>query len=100
MLRLGNCFDLLDPENVLSLKALHDAMLKQWSRTGAKIPKNGNQHKNLDCAIFNYLYKQADGSPQPIDSARAVYVSTEANKRIWTRSWIYEEAHIQLCVRS
>jgi hypothetical protein len=57
---------------------------------------NGNQHKNLDCAVFNNLYIEAEAGPKPIDSARAVYVPTESAKRIWERSWIYEEAHIQV----
>jgi len=28
------------------------------------------------------------------------YVPTESAKRVWKRSWIYEEAHIQICVRN
>ena len=32
--------------------------------------------------------------------SRAVYVPTQSAKRIWKRSWIYEEAHIQICVRN
>jgi hypothetical protein len=54
MIRLGNCFDLLDPANVKSLKALHAAMMQKWHQTDAEIPENGNQHKNLDYAIFNH----------------------------------------------
>ena len=56
MIRLGNCFDLLDPANVRLLKVVHDAMLKRWAASGSKIPRNGNQHKNLDCAVFNDFY--------------------------------------------
>ncbi len=100
MIRLGNCFDLLDPANVQSLKALHAAMMKKWRQTDAEIPENGNQHKNLDCAIFNHYYTLANDASRPIDTARAVYVPTESAKRIWKRSWIYEEAHIQICVRN
>ena len=100
MIRLGNCFDLLDPENIQTLKAQHDVMMEQWRLAGLVVPRNGNQHKNLDCAIFNFLYDQAKSDGSPIDSARAVYVPTEARKRIWSRSWIYEEAHVQICVRS
>lgn len=100
MIRLGNCFDLLDPGNVQSLKAMHAAIMTKWRRTGSEIPKNGNQHKNLDCAIFNVFYDLAKDDKNPIDAARAVYVPTESAKRIWKRSWIYEEAHIQVCVRN
>ena len=35
-----------------------------------------------------------------IDTLRCVYVPTEGKKRAWLRSWIYEEAHIQICVRN
>lgn len=100
MVRLGNCFDLLDPLNVQSLKVLHAAMMKQWHKAKAEIPENGNQHKNLDCAIFNHFYTLAAADLRPIDTARAVYVPTQSAKRIWKRSWIYEEAHIQICVRN
>jgi len=100
MIRLGNCLDLLDPANVQSLKALHAAMMQKWHQTDAEIPENGNQHKNLDCAIFNHYYSLAGEASRPIDTARAVYVPTESAKRVWKRSWIYEEAHIQICVRN
>ncbi len=99
MIRLGNCFDLLDPTNVRLLKAVHDGMLEKWAASGSKVPRNGNQHKNLDCAVFNEFYLRTEATRKPIDSARAVYVPTESAKRIWERSWIYEEAHIQINVR-
>lgn len=100
MIRLGNCFDLLDPGNVRTLRVVHDDMIEDWRARGIEIPRNGNQHKNLDCAVFNDLYHLSDHGGWPIDTTRAVYVPTEAGKRVWTRSWIYEEAHIQICVRN
>ncbi len=100
MIRLGNCFDLLDPANVRLLKNMHDVMLEKWAASGSKIPRNGNQHKNRDCAVFNEVYLRAEARLKPIDSARAVYVPTESAKRVWERSWIYEEAHIQINVRN
>ncbi|HZL38444.1 MAG TPA: hypothetical protein VFC78_24230 [Tepidisphaeraceae bacterium] len=96
IVRLGHCLDLLDPTNVLTLKQFHDETLLKWKAANIAIPKNGNQHKNLDCALFNLFYDQ---SRVPIETARAVYVPTESSKRAWKRSWIYEEAHIQICVR-
>jgi hypothetical protein len=100
MIRLGNCFDLLDPANVQSIKGVHAAMMKKWHSTDTEIPQNGNQHKNLDCAVFNHFYELAAEKSRPIDTARSVYVPTKSAKRIWKRSWIYEEAHIQICVRN
>ena len=96
IIRLGNCLDLLDPLNVATLKRFHDDTLAKWRAAKAEIPRNGNQHKNLDCALFNLFYGQSE---VPIETARAVYVPTESAKRAWPRSWIYEEAHIQICVR-
>jgi bisphosphoglycerate-dependent phosphoglycerate mutase len=76
-------------------------MLEKWTASGwKKIPRNGNQHKNLDCAVFNEVYLQSEARRKPVDSARAVYVPTESAKRIWERSWIYEEAHIQVNIRN
>lgn len=95
IIRLGHCLDLLDPVNVATMKQFHDETLVKWRAAKSEIPKNGNQHKNLDCALFNLFYDQSAG----IETARAVYVPTEAAKRVWPRSWIYNEAHIQICVR-
>jgi hypothetical protein len=97
VIRLGHCFDLLDPANVSTLKEFHNRAVANWQASGVEIPKNGNQHKKLDCAIFNLLY-DVQREPQ-IETARAVYVPTGSVKRVWTRSWIYEQAHIQVCVR-
>ena len=39
-------------------------------------------------------------APTPIDTCRGVFVPTDKAKRAWRGSWIYEEAHIQICVRN
>lgn len=96
MIRLGKCFDLLDSSNVKELRRFHDSLLAQWRSLGEEIPENGNQHKKLDCAILNAYY---NAQPE-IETCRAVYVPTDGNKRVWKRSWIYEETHIQICVRN
>ncbi|MGA2583479.1 MAG: hypothetical protein ABSG31_09410 [Tepidisphaeraceae bacterium] len=96
IIRLGHCLDLLDPANVSTLKGFHNATLAKWRAAKNKIPRNFRQHKKLDCAIFNLYYHSA---VTPIETSRAVYVPTESAKRAWPRSWIYEQAHIQICVR-
>lgn len=75
-------------------------MLTKWNTEGTGGPSNFRHRRNIECAVFNYLYDDAAAEGKPIDSARAVYVPTDRNKRIWRGSWIYEEAHIQVCVRN
>jgi len=100
MIRLGNCFDLLDPKNVAALKAVHQSLTAKMEVDGLEVPANERHHHNLDRAVFNFLYLQAETAGTPIDSARAVYVPKSTTKRVWRGSWIYDEAHIQICVRN
>jgi hypothetical protein len=100
MIRLGNCLDLLDPENVRLLKRTQHDIIGNWRLAKLPIPQNYRDKKSLDCAIFNLIYTQSDSVPTPIETSRAVYVPTAKAKRVWTGSWIYEEAHIQICVRN
>jgi hypothetical protein len=100
MIRLGNCFDLLDSRNVEALRKAKDGMIKMMRREKIEIPKNRRIYKSLDCAVFNSFYQQVEDEGEPkIDTARAAYVPTESRKRIWEASWIYRDTHIQLCVR-
>lgn len=101
MIRLGFCFDLLDPYNVNYLKDAHDAYLDACNIDGEPIPQNVNQSKFLDCAVFQFAYAVIEKSARkPVDTSRAVYVPTGKDKRIWPRSWISHGAHIQICVRN
>lgn len=100
MIRLGNCLDLLDPENVKWLTGVHDDMMQTWrGMKGVRIPRNVRDKRSLDCAILNWVYSESDSEPLPIETSRGVYVPTDKKKRAWQGSWIYGEAHIQICVR-
>jgi hypothetical protein len=99
MIRLGNCLDLLDPDNVRWLKGVHDDMMDKWRKAKVQIPVNVRDKRNLDCAVLNWVYTQSEAAPTPIETSRGVYVPTDKAKRVWRGSWIYEEAHIQICVR-
>ena len=101
MIRLGSCFDLLEPSNALKLKAFYDRLKRESERAGKKLPKNYNARKKLDCAVFEYaatVFEQEEG--ESLDSIRAVYVPTSGKERLWERSWLYHETHIQLCIRN
>jgi hypothetical protein len=99
MIRLGNCLDLLDPENVRSLRRTYDAILPTWRAQNATIPRNVLAKKGMDCAIVNYVYADSDTTATKIETSRGVFVPTKSAKRVWPGSWIYDEAHIQVCVR-
>jgi hypothetical protein len=100
VIRLGNCFDLLDPGNVLVLREFYNKMVEDMKANGITLPQNVQTHRMLDCAIFNYMYSDCEQAGKPLDSARAVYVPTSPLKRICKGSWISEETHIQICVRN
>ena len=102
MIRLGNCFDLLEPDNVEYLQQIFVEYKKDMELLGMALPRNTRKYRKLDCAVFEYTYKfiHADMPNHPIDTARAVYVPTGGERRVWERSWISRDAHIQLCVRN
>jgi hypothetical protein len=100
MIRLGFCFDLLDPYNVKYLEQIHDEYATIERDAGRKTLENANNHKYLDCAAFQFAYALIEEvDSQRVDSARAVYVPTGNGKRVWKRSWISRDAHVQICVR-
>ena len=100
LMRLGNCFDLLDSENTRALKIFKASLDLKYAQRSVPMPTNHRENMNLDCLVFNSFYMASDASSHSVESARAVYVPTESKKRIWSRSWIYENAHIQICVRN
>ena len=102
MIRLSNCFDLLDPDNVQALEVHYSQFSTDCAENNIEIPKNYRSKKRTDCAVFEYVYGVNDQSDIKIDTCRAVFVpSMSASKaRPWTSSGIFHGAHIQLCVRN
>ena len=102
LVRLGRCFDLLDPSNAALLGQAHGRLAAAMAAIGKPMPRNMNTHKFLDCAVFNWLHDKLDASGLGFDSCRAVFVPLQAKRglpRLWVRSGVFEGAHIQLCVR-
>jgi hypothetical protein len=100
VIRLGACFDLVDPGNITRLKAFHDALAAEIRNGGDVPPVNVRNHRLLDCAVFNYIYEQSELAKKPLDTARGIYIPTSEKKRVYQGSWISVETHIQLCVRN
>lgn len=101
-IRLGRCLDLLDPSNTALLTDAHRDLRLVLGAIGAKVPKNANHHKYLDCQVFNYLYSKLDEKGFVYETCRAVFVPMQKGRgmaRLWERSGVFEGAHIQVCLR-
>jgi len=55
VLRLGNCFDLLDTGNVAVLRDFHEKYVAKIQVAGLGLAVNVWNRKSLDCAVFNRL---------------------------------------------
>lgn len=106
MIRLGNCLDLLDPDNAMLLRSFHDRLSQTLAERGESLPQNQNANKYRDAAVFQSYYAHVAEQGTPLDSARAVYVPTPGTSgldgggtRLWTRSWLTLDAHIQIVIR-
>lgn len=100
MIRLGRCFDLLDPRNGELLDRAHQGAARMFEFADRTLPDNANHHKYRDCIVFNYFYQRMAESGRNIDTSRAVFVPMGSADRYWPRSGVYRGSHIQICVRS
>jgi hypothetical protein len=106
MIRLGFCFDLLDPDNAADLKSFHDDYVETQKALGLPVPINHRRHKNLDKAIFEYAYAAIEeeserrGEKAKVDTCRGVYVHPNSGGRLWKASWVEHGTFIQLLVRN
>jgi hypothetical protein len=107
MIRLANCLDLLDPENAIGLRAFHNELDATARADGKSLPSNHNTKKYRDCFVLEAYYAHSERTGDRIDTGRGVYVPTPGQTsiggggvRLWDRSWLTLDAHIQICVRS
>jgi hypothetical protein len=101
LVRLGRCIDLFDPTNTQLLDDAHENYLNHCKEIGRETKSNVNANKYLDCAIWNHLALSLQAVGQGFESARAVFVPQTANakQRLWARSGVLRNAHIQVCIR-
>jgi hypothetical protein len=106
MIRLGFCFDLLDPDNARDLKTFHADYVQARTAIGLEIPKNGHKKKFLDKQVFEYAYNAIEddneekGRPTMVDTCRGIYVRPGGRGRLWKTSWVEHDCFIQLLVRN
>ncbi len=99
MIRLGRCFDLLEPSNVEVLRGFGEDHDRAARDAGSSVRQNANARKFRDCSVFEYATAALDEAGVDVESVRAVFVPSGARDRVWTRSGLFRGAHIQLCVR-
>lgn len=99
-IRLGNCLDLLDPTNTAFLREMYGELTAELVGRGLPVPKNVRRQKWLDCAVMNLVYSECEKQGRPLDAARPVYVNSSKQSRVWDRSSIRVDSHIQLCLRN
>ena len=100
MIRLGHCLDFLDPQNGKLLEQSHKTLKEVFGITGKALPDNANNHKYLDCLVFQYMCQALQDSGRNVDACRAVFVPSGSRDRYWTRSGVYRGSHLQLCIRN
>jgi hypothetical protein len=54
MIRLWNCFDLLDPDNLEILAGFRHEYERRERQAGRAPRANYNKSKFLDCSVFQY----------------------------------------------
>jgi hypothetical protein len=101
-LRLGLCFDLLDTRFTEDLAVFYPLWVKQMRQKRVQLPTNEGKapyflKRYRDCAILNdYLHYLADFG-KVYDAVRGCFLE---GKRVFPKSGIYREAHIQIAVRN
>ena len=93
---LSGCLDLLDPRWCRVLSAAYDGFLAQLARAGMPLPRQTSGAHRLDRAVINYAVAQLQSSGTTIHSVRSCFAEGQP---IFPDSAIFDQTHIQICVR-
>jgi len=100
---LGNCFDLLEQQNLEFLAWAYDEFEKSLIENGEELPKNTPftnddfdfKKRELDCAVIRYAHKLAKNEGMEFDSVRAAFWE---GKPLYKGASFKTENHIQLAI--
>jgi len=97
LIRLGRCFDLLDPQNVRYLLERYEQIIQ----TQPSLKNEGGANR-LDCFVCSDYLRLAESKGIVYDSIRGAFVEARAEemKSAWPGSGIVKDTHIQLVVRT
>jgi hypothetical protein len=98
---LGFCLDLTTSTGIQAVASTHPDFLDYCAKAGVPVPVNegGSDFlfRKLDCAVINHLHKIRDAAGLlPFETVKGVFIE---GRRIYPESGLFEETHIQLCVR-
>lgn len=99
LIRLGNCFDLLDVSYSAAPAAAYNDLRATYAAAGRHLPSNRGsdadlRRRELDCLVINYCL---DLSPVTYDSVRAAFIE---GPPAYPGAKIHRETHIQIAVRN
>ena len=100
---LGNCFDLLEHQNLEFLKYAYNEFEKSLLEENKTLPKNKAfsfndfdfKNRELDCAVIRYAHKIAKENGMEFDSVRAGFWEGEP---LYSGAGFKEKNHIQLAI--
>lgn len=94
VIQLGSCFDLLDTQHTMMLKACHEDYLQTAPRP---LPVNKGFMHRLDCASINYALPWIEQIwNHRFQTVRGVF---QEGQPVFSGSDIREKSHIQITVR-
>ncbi|MCB9233599.1 MAG: hypothetical protein H6581_18220 [Bacteroidia bacterium] len=105
VLKLGNCLDLLDYQNLKLLKFGYEILTESYKFSEFKMPVNkpiGNLNdlllRDLDCAVIETLHQvRKENGLVPFDSVRGVFWE---GQEIYPNAGFREKDQIQICIRN
>jgi hypothetical protein len=104
-IQLGNCFDLLDFENLQYLKYGYVLVKSLFDKQNEALPlnkvaKDSNEFllRQLDCAVIEGIHKiRIQQALESFDSVRGVFWE---GQELYPNAGFREKDHIQICIRN
>jgi len=107
VLDLGNCFDLLDYQNLSLLRIGYDTLISDTVTSTFELPSNrpastGNPDdllmRELDCAVIETVHGIIrKNNRRPFDSVKGVFWEGDL---LYPTAGFREKDHIQICIRN
>jgi hypothetical protein len=96
IIELGNCLNLIEPESLAILKRSYFGLTKIFEEGGKPLPRNENDNRKLDSAVFKHLHKsRKDSLSIPFDTIRCAFNEGEP---IYPGANFTARLHIEICV--